>query len=333
MGIVKNVFGTLDDGREAFLFDMTNANGMRVTVTNYGGAIISIWVPDKDGTLRDISLGFDSFDDYKATFFGVVAGRVANRIGNGFFRLDGREYQLEKNDNGRHHLHGGSNGFNRKLWDAEVSGNSLILTLHSPDGDSGYPGNLDVRMTYTLTEDNTLRIYYLAETDTKTVCNLTNHSYFNLEGHGAHDVYSHELQINASYVTEVDANLIPTGVLKDVTGTAYDFRQAKPIGQDMAETRGGYDDNFVLDGVGVAARVFSPVSGISMTVKTDSPGVQLYTSNTLPNLKGKGGAVYGRHSGFCLETQLFPDAVNHPNFPSCVVEKGNPQRYFTEFIF
>jgi aldose 1-epimerase len=335
MSITKKDFGKLEDGRKAYLFEMTNAKNMNVSVTNYGGAIVSLKVPGKDGGQRDVVMGFDNLGQYtgKHPFFGVVAGRVANRIGGGRFTLDGKEYQLEKND-GPNHLHGGSKGFNTKLWDAEESGNSLIFTLHSPDGDSGYPGNLTARMTYTLTDENGLRIDYLAETDTKTICNLTNHSYFNLEGHNAENVYAHELQINAGYVTAVDNQLIPTGELKDVTGTAYDFRQSKPIGRDIAGAGLGYDDNFVLDGPGVAAVVFSAVSGITMTVKTDSPGIQLYTGNFLDGgLRGKDGAHYKKHSGFCLETQIFPDAVNQPNFPSCIVEKGKPQHFYTEFVF
>ena len=335
MAITKSLFGTLDDGREAWLFDMRNANGMRVTATNYGGAIVSIWAPDKDGGLRDVALGLDTFAEYNATFFGVVAGRVANRIGGGRFTLDGKPYQLEKNDGGINHLHGGSQGFNRKLWQAEaLDEQTLCLTLRSPDGDSGYPGALDVRMTYTLTEDNVLRIEYLAEAETKTVCNLTNHSFFNLEGHDAGDVYGHVMVVNADQVTEVDKHLIPTGVLKEVTGTAYDFRQAKPIGKDIAETGMGYDDNYVLNGTAPAASVYAPASGIKMTVRTDSPGVQLYTGNFLNGRqRGKGGAHYQKHGGFCLETQIFPDAINHPHFPSCVVEPGRPQRFFTEYAF
>jgi len=335
MGIVKKVFGALDDGREAFLFDMSNSKGMRVSVTNCGGAITSVLVPDKQGVLRDVALGFDSFSSYRATIFGVVVGRVANRIAGGRFRLDGKEYQLDKNDGGRHHLHGGRQGFNRKLWDVEeTDGESLVFSLHSPDGDGGYPGNLDVRMTYTLSDDNVFRIGYLAETDTLTICNLSNHSFFNLEGHDAGDIYGHDMQINAGYVTAVDEWQIPTGELMDVSGTAYDFRQAKTIGRDIAATGAGYDDNYVLDGSGVAAVAHAPESGITMTVRTDSPGVQFFTGNFLNGtLQGKGGAYYHRHGGFCLETQIFPDAVNHPDFPSCVVEKGKPQTFFTEYHF
>jgi len=335
MGLTKKVFGILDDGREALLYELTNAQGMRVTATNYGGAITSIQVPDRSGALRDVALGFDSFASYRATIFGVAVGRVANRIGGGRFSLDGIEYQLDKNDHGRHHLHGGAQGFNRKLWDVQEAGEtSLLFTLHSPHGEGGYPGNLDVRMTYTLSDDNAFRIGYRTETDTKTICNLSNHSFFNLEGHDAKDIYGHEMQINGAYVTAVGEGQIPTGERKDVSGTAYDFRLAKPIGRDIAATGAGYDDNYVLDGPGIAARVYAPGSGIIMTVRTDSPGLQFFTGNFLDGtLQGKGGVHYHRHGGFCLETQIFPDAINHPDFPSCIVEKGKPQNFFTEYIF
>jgi aldose 1-epimerase len=336
MGIVKKTFGKLDDGREAFLFEMSNENGMRADVTNLGCALVSLWVPGKNGKAVDVVMGFDSLAPYtgRHPFFGVVAGRVANRIDAGKFVLDGKEYQLECNDGGRHHLHGGSNGFDKKLWEARVEGDSIVFTLHSPDGDSGYPGNLDAQVTYTLTKDNEFRIDYLAETDTKTVCNLTNHSYFNLEGHDAADIYGHQLQLNAKYVTAVNDLLIPTGELREVAGSAYDFRQAKAIGRDIANAGIGYDDNFVLDAPGTAAVVYAPGSGIRMTVVTDSPGIQLYTGNFLDgSVRGKGGVSYKKHSGFCLETQFFPDSVNQPAFPSCVVEKGKPQKSYTSFIF
>jgi aldose 1-epimerase len=336
MGITKKSFGRLEDGREALLFNLANGNGMHVDVTNYGCAVVSLQVPDKDGKLRDVVTGFDTLAPYagKHPFFGVVAGRVANRIDGGKFTLDGKKYQLEQNDGGRHHLHGGTQGFHTKLWDAEVREGAVVFSLTSPDGDGGYPGNLRAYITYTLTEGNAFRIDYLAETDSKTICNLTNHSYFNLEGHDAANVYGHELQINASYVTAVNDLLIPTGELKEVVGTAYDFRRAKEIGKDIAEAGIGYDDNFVLDKPGTAAVVYSPVSGITMTVNTDSPGIQLYTGNFLDGtVAGKGGVLHQKHSAFCLETQFYPDSVNQPTFPSCIVEKGKPQKFYTEFIF
>lgn len=335
MSITKKAFGKLSDGREVSVYEMVSEKGMRVNISDYGCAIISLCVPDKDGKLRDVVTGFDGLKQYTEPnpFFGVVCGRVANRINSGKFVLDGKEYQLEKNDHGNHHLHGGSNGFNRKLWDANVSENSLILTLHSPDGDSGYPGDLTAQVTYSVSSENCLRIDYMAKTETKTICNLTNHSYFNLEGQGA-SIYGHKMQINAKQITTVDSDLIPTGGFTDVAGTPYDFTKPKALGADIANAGLGYDDNFVLDGSGTAAIVCSPESGINMTVKTDCPGIQLYTGNFLDGShEGKGGAHYQKHSAFCLETQIFPDAINHSNFPNCIVEKDKPQKYFTEFVF
>jgi len=316
-------------------FEMANKNGITMTVTNLGCAIISLRVPDKNGVARDIVHGLDSAEDYmkEHPFFGVVCGRIANRIGNARFTLDGVEYVMEAND-GPHHLHGGTNGFDKKIWTVEeVAVNKLAFSYVSPDGESGYPGKLTVYCVYTLTDDNTLRIDYRAETDTKTVCNVTNHSYFNLEGHDAKDIYDQVMQIFSDKFTAIDETLIPTGKLEDVTGTPYDFRKAKPIGQDIKATGKGYDHNYVLDTPGIAAVVYSPVSGISMAVKTNSPGVQFYTGNVIDGSVSGKGVTYQRQSAFCLETQLFPDCVNKPEFPSPVVTADKPQEYYTEFVF
>ena len=315
-------------------FEMANKNGISMTVSNLGCAIISLRMPDKNGNMRDIVHGLDSAEDYTKThpFFGVICGRVANRIGYGRFTLDGKEYTLEAND-GPHHLHGGTNGLDKKIWTVEeVAVNKLVMSYVSPDGDSGYPGKLTAYCIYKLTDDNTLRIEYRAETDTKTICNLTNHSYFNLEGHNAKDVYGHEMQIFSNNITAVDENLITTGKLSDITGTPFDFRKAKTIGQDI-EAAGGYDHNYVLEKPGTCATVYSPVSGIRMTVKTNSPGMQLYTGNFLDgSVQGK-GVTYQKHSGFCLETQFYPDAINKPEFPSPIITADKPQEFFTEFVF
>jgi len=315
-------------------FELANNNGITVTVTNLGCGIISLLVPDKDGNVRDVVLGLDSAEDYAQThpFFGVICGRVANRISNGRFTLDGKEYVLEAND-GPHHLHGGTDGFDKKLWTVEeVAVNKLAFSYVSQDGESGYPGKLLVYCVYRLTDDNTLRIDYRAETDTKTICNLTNHSYFNLEGHDAADIYGHEMTIFADKITPVDETLITTGELADVTGTPFDFRKAKTIGRDI-EAVGGYDHNYVLAAPGTCASVYSPITGIRMTVKTNSPGMQLYTGNFLDGtVKGK-GVAYQKHSGFCLETQFYPDAINKPGFPSPIVTADNPQEFYTEFSF
>jgi aldose 1-epimerase len=314
---------------------MKNANGVTVNVTNYGGAIVSLAVPGKDGNMRDVVLGFDSLDGYLVNkpFLGVLVGRVANRIGNAKFTLDGKEYKLEAND-GANHLHGGSHGFNTLVWDAAQTDNSIILTLYSPDGDSGYPGDVTAKVTYTLTDANAFRIDYHAETSGRTVCNLTNHSYFNLQNSG--EIYKHELQINADYVTAVGDDLIPTGELKPVKGTAYDFNSSKLIGCDIENVGLGYDDNFVITSRedNIAAVAYSPESGITMTVKTNSPGIQLYTGNFLDGTAiGKNGVPVTKHSAFCPETQFFPDSINQPAFTPCILEKGKPQDFFTEFTF
>ena len=316
-------------------FELANKNGITMTVTNLGCGIISLRVPDKNGRIRDVVHGLDSAEDYAKThpFFGVICGRVANRIGNARFTLDGKEYVMEANDD-PHHLHGGTAGFDKKLWRVEeVAVNKLALSYVSPDGESGYPGKLTVYCVYNLSDDNTLRIDYRAEAESKTVCNMTNHSYFNLDGHDAKGISSQVMQIFSDKITAVDETLIPTGELMDVTGTPFDFRKAKPIGQDIAATDGGYDHNYVLDAPGVAAIVYSPVSGISMTVKTNSPGLQFYTGNFLDGSVNGKGVTYQKQSAFCLETQLFPDCVNKPEFPSPVVTADKPQEYYTEFVF
>jgi len=322
-------------------YKLANANGVAITVTNVGCAIINLEVPGKDGKIRDIVLGLDKAEDYLTKphpFFGVVAGRFANRIGNGKFMLGGKAYQLETND-GLHHLHGGIEGFDKKVWNVEeVTDSKIVFTYNSPCGDAKYPGNLNARITYTLSNDNTLRMDYHTTTDTETICNLTNHSYFNLGGFAEENIYDHEMQINADKITAVDTGLIPTGKFIDVTGTPFDFRTAKTIGQDLeaagkVSNTGGYDHNFVLNGVGKAASVYAPKSGIRMTISTNSPGMQLYTGNMIPAGATGKGVTYAKHSAFCLETQLFPDAINHPHFPTCVVTKEKAQEFYTEFKF
>jgi len=315
-------------------FEMANKNGVSMTVTNYGCAIISLRVPGKDGKTRDIVLGLDNAEAYTKAhpYFGVVCGRVANRIGNACFTLDGKEYTVDAND-GPHHLHGGNTGFDKKIWTVEeVAADKLAFSLVSPDGDSGYPGKLTVYCVYTLSDDNTLRIDYRAETDTKTVCNVTNHSYFNLEGHDAKNVYGHEMQIFADHITAVDETLMTTGELAEVAGTPFDFRTPKLVGQDL-EAAGGYDHNYGLRGPGAAASMYSPLSGIRMTISTNSPGIQFYTGNFLDGTTTGKGVTYQKHSGICLETQFFPDAVNKPEFASPVLTADSPQEFYTEFKF
>ncbi|MCL2357290.1 MAG: galactose-1-epimerase [Defluviitaleaceae bacterium] len=321
---------------EHMIYELSNKNGMKMAVTPLGCAIISLEVNGKD-----VVLGLDSPADYgrKHPFFGVAVGRFANRINAGKFTLGGVEYELEKNENGIHHLHGGSKGFDKKTWHVEsADAGKIVFSLDSPDGDSGYPGNLRAQITYTLTDENVLRIDYAAETDTETICNLTNHSYFNLEGHDAKNVYDHEIEILSDKITAVNDVLIPTGEFIDVTGTPFDFRTVTTMGErieaagDVNRT-GGYDHNYVLRGEGKAASVFAPKTGIRMTVSTNSPGMQLYTGNFLDGTVSGKGVAYQKHSGFCLETQLFPDGINHANFPSCVLKKGEVQEFYTEFKF
>ena len=328
------------------LYTLTNPNGMSMTVTDFGCVILTLNVPGADGKTRDVVVGFDKPEDYKQSnpYFGAVIGRVGNRIGYGKFTLDGRAYQLATNDNGLHHLHGGTEGFDKKIWHVDsVAADSITFSYTSPDGEEGYPGDLSVRCTYTLTAYNTLRIDYHAETTGKTVANLTNHTYFNLEGiEAGKDILDHTMRINADAVTAVDDVLIPTGELPPVAGTPFDFNTPKRIGQDFFATGtpghaqgkvGGYDHNFVLRDAAESVVVSAPQSGITMTVRTDRPGVQFYTGNFLDGtLRGK-GATYHQHCAFCLETQLFPDGINHPNFPSPVVEKGKPVTSRTEYCF
>ena len=319
--------------------EMRNKNGMEVTVTNLGCAIMSLKIPVR-GKSVDVVLGLDSAEDYKKAhpFFGVVCGRVANRIGQGKFQLGGTTYQLETND-GEHHLHGGTQGFDKKVWDVESADESkIVFVLNSPDGDSDYPGAMKARVTYTLTDDNTFGIGYSATAESETICNMTNHSYFNLDGHDAPNIYDHKMQIFASKITAVDEGLIPTGDFNDITGTPFDFRTAKPLGQDLeaagaVNSTGGYDHNYVLDGKGLAAEVYSGKTGITMQVETDLPGIQLYTANFVDGTVSGKGVTYQKHSGFCLETQFFPDAVNKPNFASPIIKPLQTQSSYTQFKF
>lgn len=332
MNIQKTQFGKTKDGQTVDLFTLTNQNGMVVKITNYGGIITQILVPDRKGNVGDVVLGFDNFERYEAgdPYFGAIAGRYANRIAKGKFSLDGHEYTLAIN-NGPNSLHGGLVGFDKKVWQASTretaDGPSLALHYLSRDGEEGYPGNLDVYVTYTLTHDNAVKIEYLAKTDKPTVLNLTNHSYFNLTGPGSGTIDHTVLMINADRYTPVDENQIPTGELKSVKGTPFDFTTPTPIGQRIDEVPPGYDHNYVLNQsrpgeLVLAVRATDPQSGRVMTVQTTQPGVQLYTGNYLDGtIKGIGG-TYVKHGAFCLETQHFPDSPNHPKFPSTRLNPG-----------
>ncbi|HKV63668.1 MAG TPA: aldose epimerase family protein [Candidatus Acidoferrum sp.] len=346
----KKSFGKTPDGQAVDLYVLTNKNGAEASISTYGGALVTLKMPDRNGKLADIVLGYENVDGYVAdkSYFGALVGRYGNRIGHAQFVLDGKTYALAKN-NGENSLHGGIKGFNKALWAAKTvsakGGQSLELSYVSKDGEEGFPGNLKVTVIYTLSDDNALRIEYSATTDKKTVVNLTNHAYFNLAGQGSGDILGHLLMINADQFTPVDAGLIPTGELRDVTGTPFDFRKATAIGEriDQADEQlkrgGGYDHNFVLRmpmdrGETLAARVVERTSGRVMEVWTTEPGIQFYTGNFLDGKTvGKGGATYPKRGAFCLETQHFPDSPNQPKFPSVVLSPGERYHTITSYKF
>lgn len=340
-------FGATATGQPVEVFTLRNANGVEIRAMTYGGIITSLKVPDRRGTLADIVLGFDSIDGYLKghPFFGAIVGRYGNRIGKGRFTLDGQEYTLATN-NGPNHLHGGVKGFDKVVWIAQpIAGKNGVAFSHtSPDGEEGYPGNLAVRVTYELTDKNELIVDYQATTDKATPVNLTHHSYFNLAGDGAGDILGHSLQINADRYTPADSTLIPTGELAPVDGTPFDFRQPATIGarinQPDAQLKNGqgYDHNWVLnrkgDGLQLAARVVEPTSGRTLEITTTEPGLQFYAGNFLDgSLTGKSGHVYKHRTGFCLETQHYPDSPNKPNFPSTILRPGQEYRSRTVFAF
>jgi len=340
-GIQKSSFGRLKDGTAVELFTLTNRDGLVAKVTNYGTIITELHVPDRAGRMEDVVLGFDNLDQYLQghPYFGCTVGRVANRIACGQFTLDGQTYSLAVN-NGPNHLHGGLKGFDKVVWRASPgTGASVEFTYTSPDGEEGYPGRLDVTVVMTLTDADELRIDYTAVADRATPVNLTNHSYFNLRGAG--DVLDYELNLAAGLFTPTDATLIPTGELRPVKGTPWDFTRPQAIGSRISQLgteEPGYDSNYVIDAGGrslqFAARVRDPQTGRILEVHTTHPGVQLYTANYLDGtLTGKRGVVYRRHMGFCLETQHFPDSVNQPTFPSCILRPGQTYRQTTVHKF
>ena len=348
-GIQRSEFGKTPDGAAVDLYTLTNRNGVVAKVTNLGGIVTELWVPDKDGNKANVVLGFNKLEQYTDghPYFGAICGRVANRIKAGRFKLDGEEHKLATN-NGPNHLHGGVRGFDKMVWQAESKetrdGPALRLTYLSPDGEEGYPGNLTSVVTYTLTNDDELRIDYEATTDKPTIVNLTNHSYFNLAGEGSGTILGHELTLNADRYTPVDKTGIPTGQVAPVKGTVLDFTRPTPIGERIEEAAaqppgGGYDHNFVINGGGKgdlvpAARVRDPVSGRVMEVHTTEPGVQLYTGNYLDASEvGPSGHPYEKHAGFCLEAQHYPDSINQPDFPSIVLRPGQTYRQTTVHRF
>ncbi len=340
----------LDDGREVQVFTLRNAQGTSVEILDLGGIIVTLNTADRNGNFADITLGFDNPEQYFSAnpFFGTLVGRYANRIAGGRFLLDGQEYPLAIN-NGANAIHGGLVGFDKRIWQATSSSNDseaeLHLTLISADGDQGYPGTLTVNVTYTLDDGNRLTIDYQASTDEATIVNLTNHAYFNLNGHDSGSILEHEIMINADRYTPVNVNSIPIGEIVSVAGTPLDFRDPKPIGRDIGMDHeqlnfgSGFDHNFVLnksdaDVPELAAVVYSTTTGRTLTTYTDQPGMQFYTGNFLNgSATGKVGAVYNRRNGFCLETQHYPDSPNKPDFPSTVLRPGEQYRTQTVFEF
>jgi aldose 1-epimerase len=341
-------FGKTADGTPVELYTLKNANGMTAKIITYGATLTELHVPDKKGQTADVVLGLDDMAGYQSDanqFFGATTGRVCNRIAKGKFTLDGKEYTLAVN-NGKNHLHGGvKRSLDKVVWKAtevkQAGGSAGVrFSYSSPDGEEGYPGKLDVTVTYWLTNNNELRTEYTATTDKPTPVNLTNHSYFNLAGAGAASVLDHELTIAADKHTPADDTLIPTGKIEPVAGTPLDFRKATKIGERIEQLTKtpylGYDHNYVLnkaDVKEVAARLRDPSSGRVMTVFTDQPGVQFYSGNFLKGQKGKGGKTYAHRSALCLETQHFPDSVNHPEFPSIILKPGQTYMHTTVFAF
>ncbi len=346
--LMQGPFDRTPDGQVVDLITLRNGKGLEMTVLTYGGVIMSLKTPDATGALDDIVLGFDDLKSYveKSPYFGCLIGRYGNRIAKGKFSIDGTAYTLATNNNGVNHLHGGNKGWDKAVWGFEpfqnAKGVGVVLTHTSKDGDEGYPGTVKAKVTYTLTDANQLIVDYEATTDKATVINLTQHTYFNLAGAKANDILGHELTLNAAQYTPVDDTLIPTGQIAPVEGTPFDFRASTKIGARIGQdneqlTRGkGYDHNFVLTrtgaGLSEAARVVEPLTGRTMTVATTEPGIQFYSGNFLDGTRvGKGGRVYPQRSGFCLETQHYPDSPNQPTFPSTVLRPGD--KYSTQTVF
>lgn len=352
-GITQETWGEVN-GERVYLFTLTNENGLSAKITNFGGIVTSLEVPGASGENADVVLGFDLLEGYRSDayresgpYFGAIIGRVANRIAEGTFSLDSETYSLATN-NGPNHLHGGAQGFDQKVWSAQTrmseTGPSLILNYTSPDGEEGYPGTLNVMVTYTLTNDDVLRFETVAVTDQATPVNLTNHTYWNLAGEGSGDILSHELVLNSDWYTPADDTLIPTGEILATQGTPFDFTQGKEIGADIEQEAvasidgGGYDTNFVVNGeigaLRLAARLRDSSSGRMMELYTTQPGIQFYSGNFLDGtLTGKGGAAYEKYGGVALEPQHYPDAVNIPHFPNIVLQPDEVYRQTIEYRF
>lgn len=345
MAITTKSFGKTPDGTQVNLYTIQNNNGFTAKVTNFGAILVSLFVPDKDGQTTDVVLGFDSVDGYltNVSFFGATVGPSANRIDNASFMIDGVKYQLAVNDN-TNNLHSDKDkGYHKRVWNADPADNSVTFTLEDADGSMGFPGNKKVQVTYTVTDDDELRIDYYVTSDKKTLINMTNHSYFNLAGHNSGNIEAHKLWIHASHYTPVFARLIPTGELVSVEGTPFDFRTMKTVGDDInAEDvqlgyGQGYDHNFALDDYNgklqKAATLEEPTTGRKMDVYTDQPGVQFYAGSGIKPQSGKGGVRYDKRSGLCLETQCFPNAINQPQFQDVVYGPDRPYKTTTIYKF
>lgn len=344
MSVSTKQFGVTKDGKNVTLYTITNKNGMSLSAIDYGANVVNLFVPDKNGKLDDIVLGYDDVAGYEVNgcFFGAMIGRHGNRIGQARFTLNGKEYELEKND-GENNLHGGTPGYHKVMYQASVADNSVTFSRVSPHMEQGYPGTLNVSVTYMLTDDNEWKLMYKADSDMDTLCNMTNHTYFNLKGHDGGEITDHTVKIRANGFTETTDDLIPTGTIIDVTGTPMDFREGKMIGKDIdADYKpiiagGGYDHNFVLDKaegkLEKVAELSEETSGRTMEVYTDLPGMQMYSGNFINGENGKGGTVYTRRTGICFETQFFPNSVNIPSFTPCILKVGEKFESTTIYRF
>lgn len=345
MSIRVEAFGTTKDGQQVKKYILENGKGMKAVVLNLGAGLAELWVPDQDGALRDVVWGYEKAEDYEVNGpdFGAIVGRSANRIGGAVITIAGKDYTLAKN-NGENNLHSGPDMYFTRMWKGIVADdNKVEFSLHSPDGDQGYPGNADITVSYTLTDDGELQIVYQGKADQDTIFNLTNHSYFNLDGQESDSVLEQKVWLDADAFTPGDAGLIPTGEIRDVTGTPMDFRTEHMIGEridadyEPLKQAGGYDHNYVLKNEGkyaLCGKLISQKSGICMEVSTDLPGIQIYSANFLENEKGgKEGRTYGRRSAICFESQYFPDACHHENFQSPIVKAGEVYRTKTGYKF
>jgi aldose 1-epimerase len=343
MRITKASFGKTPEGREIEKYTISNSAGLQISIITYGGIIQSLKMPDRNNRPGEITLGFDLLKQYLAghPYFGAIVGRYANRISKGSFAIDGKTYTLACNENGKHHLHGGIKGFDKKIWNAEPfddrNSAGIKLSCFSPDNEEGYPGNLNVTVTYCLNESNELIIEYMATTNKPTPVNLTNHAYWNLAGAGSGTILGHELMLNCQRYLPTDEQLIPTGEIRNVRNTPFDFTKPKPVEKDIVSTKSGYDHCLVIadstDKLPFAARLYDSESGRCMEVYTTMPGIQVYTGNFLDGIKGSGGAIFEKHGAICLETQYFPDAVNKPEFPSPILNPGQTYSHVTKHRF